>query len=51
MSTELTPKQRTLIAVEGAEPDRVPIRFMGLAPFDHLWRDQCERAEARKSVV
>jgi len=41
----MSSKERTLAAIEHREPDRVPIFFRGVAPLDHLWRDEYERAE------
>ena len=41
----MTSRERTLAAINHQEPDRVPIFFRGVAPLDHLWRDEYERVD------
>jgi len=43
MKDAMSSRERLLTAIGHEEPDRVPICFRDVAPFEHLWSDPFER--------
>jgi len=41
----MSSRERTLAAIGHQEPDRVPVFFRGVAPLEHLWRNNHERID------
>ena len=45
MKTTLSSKERILTAINHQEPDRIPILFDGIAPLEHLWKNEFEQVD------
>ncbi len=45
MEKNISSRERTLIAINHKEADRIPIFFRGIAPLNHLWKNAHERVD------
>jgi len=45
MEKTMSSRERTLAAINHKEPDRVPVFFRSIAPFEHLWKNAYERVD------
>lgn len=50
MEKNMSSRERTLSAINHEEPDRIPIFFRGIAPFEHLWKNAYERVDVLLSM-